>query len=374
MNSLKTEFFAKYGNSQMIQKVLDSDYGVTVYRYSPSLFHNPEMTENQLHHVIRAAEDRSTREYATESPKFNEKHIEQMLTDGGGDHYERATLAGHPKITLEQSKRMLHDPHELSHVKRQLLQLTPHKELLHDAADMHHHDLDWSSTIGILRNKNLTKDVHDKLIRHGDGMVRFTAMKHPLATVADIQHYIDTEKPDDTEDDSFAVAREHLEKKKLEAGKEAAIKELRAKGLMKEEFEPTISVSKAEDDDYEKVLKLEQQSKHNPWQNVESFKKPLHTLFVAKKEGNVVGYMYVNNTLAHKDHIAKMLVDKDHRTADNVVESKMFGQLTKTTSTNIRVSARKAFYSYYENGFRVVKRIPKHYKNGEDATHMIKEF
>lgn len=374
MNTRKQEFFARYGNAGMVQNVIDQPHSDSLFNYSPSLIKNPHMTDTQLSHIIRMTDSRYVREAATQNPRFNSEHMEQMLTDGHGDHMERMQLVRHPVMTKDQSMRMLTDPHEYDTVKREMLKHTNHMDVLNAASDMHHNDLSWSASLGILRNTKITKPIHDKMLKSGDGFVRFSAMKHPLATVADIQHYIDTEKPDDTEGDSFAVAKEMLEKKKLEVGKEAAIKELRAKGLMKEEFEPKISVSKAEDDDYEKVLKLEQQSKHNPWQNVESFKKPLHTLFVAKKEGNVVGYMYVNNTLAHKDHIAKMLVDKDHRTADNVVESKMFGQLTKTTSTNIRVSARKAFYSYYENGFRVVKRIPKHYKNGEDATHMIKEF
>lgn len=232
MKTRKLEFFAKYGNSHMVQQVIDSP-DKYFYQNSPSLARNPHMTDEQLHTIIRGDESRRVREAAMENPRFNEKHIEQMLTDGGGDHYERVDLVGHPKITLDQSRRILHDPHELSHVKRNLLTLTKHKELLHDAADMNQHDFDWSAAVGILRNTNIDKEIHDKLMKHGDGMVRFTAMKHPLATVADIQHYIDTENPDDTEDDSFAVAREQLEKKKLEAGKEAARTELRSKGLMK---------------------------------------------------------------------------------------------------------------------------------------------
>ena len=119
-------------------------------------------------------------------------------------------------------------------------------------------------------------------------------------------------------------------------------------------------------------MKIEQGFPKSPWKNSESFKKPDHKLLVAKKDDKIVGYIYTKHTQAEKDHLVKMMVHEDHQ--GQGIGNALMKTLTRPTSLNVRKSNKKALSLYVNHGFRVVKTIPKMYKNGEDAIHMIKDF
>ncbi len=231
MNDRKARFLAKYGGPEQIQHVLDKD-GVEHYSYNPTAMKNHFMTKDQLHYIIRGTESRRVREIAMDSPVFGSEHIEQMLTDGAAGWEERQALARHPKLTVNQAKRILDDPNELSQIKSTVLTMTPHKEVLDHALTQDDTKDHWVTGNAILKNKHITKDMHDQLLSHKHPIVRFGAMEHHLATEEDVQNYIKNEDP--SEEEGLTFARHKLEDIKLGKAKEAARAELRGMGLMKD--------------------------------------------------------------------------------------------------------------------------------------------
>ncbi len=369
MKPSKARFFAKYGGPEQIQHVLDNE-GVEHYEYNSYGLKNRFITKDQLHYIIRGTESRRVRKEAIDSPVFGHEHIEQMLNDGESSWEERQALAVHPKLTDTQAKRFLDDPHEIDHIKQTVLKFTKSKDILEHG--MNHPNLDWSAKLGILRNTNMTKDIHSRLLKDPDGMIRFTAMKHDMSTPEEIQHYIDHEPKDESEDDNFHHAKEHLERKQAHQRILAARAELKANKALKEDVEPELKIDLAKEEDMKAVMNIEKDFPKAPWKKPESFQKPDHRLMVAKLDNDVVGYIYTKHTHNEKDHLVKMMVHKDHRKTG--VATEMLKTLTRPTSLNVRESNSSAMALYQKHGFKVAKIIPKMYKDGEDAVHMIKDF